>query len=177
MWPSTPPADIADFGKDEQDDNIQKRKQQLMTMPEPGSPQQNMGQLDALLLCSLRRYEDILTLFGIINNDSGGTSPATLDSRGAEILRLQEQAALADYDLVALLQQEDLLAANYHLLSKRREIMDQILQYNHSLLTTVSNVKSLLAHEIKEAQSGRAALNGYRQPNPAQNGGILKGSL
>jgi hypothetical protein len=136
-----------------------------------------MSQLDALLLCSLRRFEDILTLFKIINNDSGGTNPATLGSRGTEILQLQEQAALADDELATLLHEEDLPAANFHLLAKRREIMDQILQHNRSLLTTVSNVQSLLAHEIKEAQGGRAALNGYRQPNPAQNGGILKGSL
>lgn len=148
-----------------------------MTMTAAGSQPQHMGRLDALLLCSLRRFEDILTLFAIINNDSGGTNPATLDNRGTEILQLQEQAALADDELVTLLHEEDLPAANYHLLAKRREIMDQILQHNRSLLTTVSNVQSLLAHEIKEAQGGRAALNGYRQANPAQNGGILKGSL
>jgi hypothetical protein len=35
----------------------------------------------------------------------------------------------------------------------------------------------MLAHEIKEIQGGRAALNGYqRQTNPSQHGGIVNDS-
>ncbi|MBW6520878.1 MAG: hypothetical protein K0A99_07685 [Desulfoarculaceae bacterium] len=52
--------------------------------------------------------------------------------------------------------------------------MQQIIQHNRALLTTTDNIKSLLAHEIKEAQGGRTALNGYRQPNPVANGALLR---
>jgi hypothetical protein len=146
-------------------------------MPEPLSRQQSMGKLDALLLSSVRRYEDILTLFAAINSDIGGKNPATLELRGTELLQLQEQAALADRDLIATLQEKNIDESAHPLLNKRQDIMQQILHHNRSLLTTVSNIKSLLAHEIKEMQGGRAALHGYCQSTPARNGDIFKGSL
>lgn len=149
-----------------------------MNIADHGSPQQKKGQLDTLLHCSVKRYEDILALFSAINNEGGGNNAATLDRRGTEVLQLQEQAALADQDLVAAIMQDMPLPGPAHLLlDKRRDIIQQILRHNRLLLTTISNIKSLLAHEIKEAQGGRAALNGYRQINPSQNGGLLKGSL
>lgn len=145
-------------------------------MPESASLQA-ISDLDALLLGSVRRYEDILTLFAAINGDVGGNNPVTLDSSGTELLQLQEQAALADCNLVATLQEIQVDVSAHPLLGKRQDIMQQILKHNLSLLSTVNNIKSLLAHEIKETQGGRAALNGYRQTTSSQNGGILKGSL
>lgn len=146
-------------------------------MPEPLSRQQASEKLDALLHCSVRRYEDILTLLAAINSDVGGNNAATLDSRGTEVLQLQEQAALADCELVTTLQEMHIDVSDHPLIDKRLEIMQQIMSHNRSLLSSVHNVKSLLAHEIKEMQGGQAALHGYRQTTSSQNGGILKGAL
>jgi len=143
----------------------------------PELTQQTTSDFDNLLQASVKRYEDILTLFAAINSDIGGKNPATLEQSGREILQLQEQAALADLDLIATLQEKDIDGSGHPLLNKRQDIMQQILLHNRSLLTTVSNIKSLLAHEIKEMQGGRTALHGYCQSTPARNGDIFKGSL
>ena len=138
---------------------------------------QTREEVDALILSSIRRYEDILTLFTTINSETGDNNPATLHARGMEILQLQEQAALADHPLITMLQETNPAWLDHPLLSKRQDIMHQILNHTRSLLSTTNNIKSLLAHEIKGIQSGRAALNGYqRQATPFQNGGILNDS-
>ncbi len=146
-------------------------------MPEPLPQQQTMEEVDALILSSIRRYEDILTLFIAINSEVGDNNPATLHAGGMDILQLQEQAALADHTLITMMQEMNPIFLDHPLLSKRQDIMHQILTQNRSLLSATNNIKSLLAHEIREIQGGRAALNGYqRQINPSQNGGILNDS-
>ena len=140
--------------------------------------QQTREELDTLLQCSITRYENILTLFTAINSEVGDKNPATLHARGMEILLLQEQAALADHTLITTMQETNPdWNDHFSLLAKRQDIMRQILTHTHALLSTTNNIKSLLAHEIKEIQGGRAALNGYQQQStPSQNGGILNDS-
>ena len=146
----------------------------MTNMPELIPQQQARGKLDALLLCSVRSYEDILTLFAAINSELGDNSPATLESRGEELLHLQEKAALADHALVATMQAMHPAGSDHPLMARRQDIMLQILSHNRSLISTINTIKSLLAHEIKEMQGGRVALNGYRQTaTPSQSGGIL----
>jgi len=173
----TPQGEDLQAGTTEPADSIKPRNQDVTIMAEPGSPQHARSDFEALLHSSVRRYEEILALFTAINGDGGDTNPATLDSRGTEILLVQEQAALADHDLIAALQAMRPVDGDHLLMDRRQHIMQQILQHNRSLLTTVGNIKSLLAHEIKEAQGGRMALSGYRQPNHSQNGALLRGSF
>jgi hypothetical protein len=144
-------------------------------MPDPVSQQQAREELDSLLTNSIRRYEDILTLFAAINSERGDNNPEILHARGMAIVQLQEQAALADQALITTMQEMNpALLLDHPLLSRRQDIMRQILDHNRSLLSTTNNIKSLLAHELKQIQGGRAALNGYHcQINPSQNGGIL----
>ena len=153
------------------------RKQDVIIMAEPGSPQQAAGDFEALLHSSIRRYEQILDLFIAINGDGGDSTSTSLDEKGTELLHLQEQAALADGDLLAAMVEQGPVEGEYLLLDRRRQLMQQILQHNRALLTTADNIKSLLAHEIKEAQGGRTAINGYRQHNPGANGALLRRSL
>ena len=146
-------------------------------MSKPVSQQQTREAIDTLLQCSITRYENILTLLAAINNETGNNNPATLHARGMEILQFQEQAALADHDLMTTIQEMNPACLNHHLLSRRQDIMRQILTHTRSLLSTTTNIKSLLAHEIKEIQGGRAALNGYqRQATSFQNGGVINDS-
>ena len=156
---------------------MKTRNQDVTMMAEPGSLQQAASDFEALIHSSIRRYEEILALFTAINGVGGDTRPATLEAGGTELLHLQEQAALADCDLIAALQERTFDGSEKPLIARRLDIIQQILLNNSLLLTTVGNIKSLLAHEIKQAQGGQAALNGYRQTNPLQNGGILRGSL
>lgn len=132
-----------------------------------------MEELNALLLASIRRHGDILSMFEAINGARGDKDVATLHTRGTEILLVQEQAALADQGLLSILQEMGPALSAHPLLDQRQAIMHQILEHTRSLLSTINTIKSLLAHEIKEMQGGRAALNGYRQTPPSQNGGIL----
>lgn len=139
--------------------------------------QQAMSNLDPLLQASIQRYEDILVLFEAINHGRDDNTPATPGSKGTEILQMQEMAALADQELIAILKEiEPTVSArlsSYPLMDRRRELMQQILTHNRSLLSVINNIKSLLAHDIKSIQGGRTALNGYRQTTSSQNGGIL----
>lgn len=140
-----------------------------------------MENIDTLLLASIRRYENILALFATFSTETDN-NPATLHMRGTTLLQLQEEAALADADLaIILLEMSSTLPsaqlAAHPLLNKRKDIMQQVLDNNRSLLATINNIKSLLAHEIKELQSGRTALSGYRQTTSSSNGGILNDSL
>lgn len=141
-----------------------------------------MENLDTLLLDSIKRYENILALFATFSTETESNNPATLHTRGTTLLQLQEEAALADADLaIALQEMSSTLSSNqlaaHPLLNKRKDIMQQVLDNNRSLLTTINSIKSLLAHEIKELQSGRTALTGYRQTTSSSNGGILNDSL
>jgi hypothetical protein len=138
-----------------------------------------MEDLTSLLSASIRHYEDILAMFVTINNNRGNYNPTTLYARSTELLHLQQEVALAD-DALAIAMKEinpdpaD-YSVNYPLIKKRQEVMHQILVHNRSLLATIQNIQSLLAHEIKELQGGRAALNGYRQTTSSQ-GNILNDS-
>ena len=146
-------------------------------MPDPVAQQQTKEEINTLLQRSIKRYEDILSLFTAINSDAGDNNPATFQARGMEILQLQEHAALADNTLIATIQAMNPDWLDRPLLSKRQDIMRQIFTHTHSLLSASNNIKSLLAHEIKELQGGRAALTGYqRQTHISQNGGILNDS-
>jgi hypothetical protein len=106
----------------------------------------------------------------------GDKDVATLHTRGAEILLVQEQAALADQGLLSILQEMVPTLSAHPLMDRRQNLMQQIMTHNRLLLSTINTIKSLLAHEIKEMRGGRAALNGYRQTPPSQNGGILNDS-
>lgn len=142
--------------------------------------QQTTGKIDALLISSISRYQDILTLIAAMSNDTGDKNPAILDSRGTKILQLQEQAALADHELITIIEKMDpaVLAhlAAHPLMQQRQDIIQQILIYNRSLISTINNIKTLLAHEIKAMQGGRVALQGYRQTTSLQNGAIVNDS-
>jgi len=138
-----------------------------------------MKDLNTLLSSSIRHYEDILALFVTINNDRGSYNPTTLHARSTELLQLQQEVALADDALTVAMKEINLdpatHCADYPLIKKRQEVMHQVLIHNRSLLASIQNIQSLLAHEIKELQGGRAALNGYRQTTSSQ-GNILNDS-
>jgi hypothetical protein len=149
----------------------------VTSMTEPFPPRQDPEGIAALLQSSIIRYEEILALFVAINNASGNKNGEALNILGTEILQRQEQAKLADQLLMAALEDTAPPAEALPLLEKRVEVMRQILTHNQALVSTANNIKSLIAHEIKEMQGGRAALNGYRQATTSQNGGILNNSL
>lgn len=138
-----------------------------------------MHDLNTLLSASIRHYENILALFVAINNDRDNYNPTTLHARSTELLHLQQEVALADDALAVAMKEISLDPAdhsgNYPLIKKRQEVMHQILVHNRSLIATIQNIQSLLAHEIKEMQGGRVALNGYRQTTSSQ-GSILNDS-
>lgn len=144
------------------------------------SRQQTMEEINDLLISSIGRYENILTMYETINNNTDDKSPSTLDSRGIKILQLQEEANLADHDLIAIIKDIGPSAsthlAAYSLIKQRQNLMQQILVHNRLLLSAINNIKSLLVHEIKEMQGSRAALKGYRQTTSSHNGGILNDS-
>jgi hypothetical protein len=139
-----------------------------------------MDNLDFLLLNSIRRYEDILALFVNFTADTWCNDPETLHNKGIIILQEQDKTALADADLIAILHEmsstvpEQLV--DHPLLNKRKDIMQQVLDHNRLLLTTINNIKSLLTHEIRELQSGHTAMTGYHQILSSFNGGIINDS-
>ena len=150
----------------------------MTDMSDPISQQHTKEEFDTLLHCSVKLYEDILYLFATINNEKGDNNPEILQARGMAIEQLQEQAAIADQALITALQEVNPAWLDHLLLSRRQDIMHQVLDQNRLLLSTTNNIKSLLAHELKQIQGGRSALNGYhRQINPSQNGGILNDAL
>jgi len=144
------------------------------------TPQYTMNDLNSLLSTSIRHYEDILALFVTINNDRGNYNPTTLHARSMELLHLQEEVAVADDALAgamaAITSDPAAHPVDYPLIKKRQEVMRQILVHNRSLLATIQNIQSLLAHEIKEMQGGRVALNGYRQTTSSQQACLLNDS-
>jgi hypothetical protein len=145
--------------------------------PEPTSQLQNEGEVNSLLQSSVKRYEDILSLFTAISSETGDSNLETLHAGGMELVQLQEQAALADQLLISMMQEMAPDRLNHSLLAKRQDVIHKILTHNRSLLSTAKNIKSLLAHDLKEIQGGRTALSGYqRQTNPVLNGGILNDS-
>ncbi len=139
-----------------------------------------MNGLNALLSASIRHYEALLAMFGAINNDKSNTSPATLQASCTEILLVQTEITLADNAVTLALQAENhnqaAISHEFPLIERRLSLMRQAFNHNRSLLATILNMQSLLAHEIKEIQGGRAALHGYRQISSTQNGSILNAS-
>lgn len=139
-----------------------------------------MKDLNALFTESIQHYEDILAMFETINHDQGSYNPTTLHARSTELLHLQEQVVLADRELSDSMARIDPDSTDHPLdvvlVEKRKEIMHQIYIHNRSLLASIQNIQSLLAHEIKEMQGGRTAMNGYRQAIISQQGSILNES-
>ncbi|KAF0188181.1 MAG: hypothetical protein FD168_1885 [Desulfobulbaceae bacterium] len=145
-------------------------------MKVPLAPPQDPGFVASLLQSSIIHYEKMLALFIAINSESGNKNAETLEAWGTELLQLQEQAELADQLLMNALEETSPPASALPLLEKRLEIMHQVFTHNRALLSTANNIKSLLAHEIREMQGGRAALHGYRQTTSSHQGSILNAS-
>jgi len=141
---------------------------------------QIMKDLNTLFTESIRRHEDILAMFETINHARAGCNPTTLHAGCTELLHLQEQVALADSELSDTMEKisPDSTAhpVDFVLVEQRKEIMRQIYIHNRSLLASIQNIQSLLAHEIKEMQGGRTAMNGYRQAIASRQGSILNES-
>jgi hypothetical protein len=139
-----------------------------------------MNDLNSLLTASIQHYEDLIAMFEAINHDKGSCNPTTLQARITELLQKQEELGQADNALTVEMQATnvdlDLLSVQYPLMEKRQELMRQAFIHNRSLVATIQNLQSLLAHEIKEMQGGRAALHGYRQTTTSQQGSILNAS-
>lgn len=142
---------------------------------QPSPKDRDIGRM---ISASIHRYEAILHLFeGLANRTD--KDPAILSAKGAEILLLQENAAQADEELLETLRYlAGTLTVFSPLLTKRQELMQAILNQNQNFQATLQGIKSFLAHEIKEIQGGRTALNGYhRQATSSTNGGIINGAL
>ncbi|MBV5340252.1 MAG: hypothetical protein J0665_11965 [Deltaproteobacteria bacterium] len=139
-----------------------------------------MNDLNLLLTSSIQHYEELIVMFEAINHDKGSCNPATLQARCTELLQMQSEIALADEALTVAMQatsgDPSALSFQYPLIEKWQALMHQAFIHNRSLLATIQNLQSLLAHEIKEMQGGRAALHGYRQTTASQQGSILNAS-
>jgi hypothetical protein len=139
-----------------------------------------MNDLNSLLAASIQHYEDLIVMFKSINHDKGSCNPATLQARSTELLQKQEELGQADKALTIAMQATNgdpsALSFQYPLIEKWQALMHQAFIHNRSLLATIQNLQSLLAHEIKEMQGGRAALHGYRQITTSQQGSILNAS-
>jgi len=139
-----------------------------------------MNDLNSLLAASIQHYEDLVAMFEAINHDKGSCNPVTLQARSIELLQMQAELGQADEALTLTMQSANAdstaLGVKYSLLKKRQELMHQAFIHNRSLLATIQNLQSLLVHEIKEMQGGRAALHGYRQTTTSQQGSILNAS-
>jgi hypothetical protein len=139
-----------------------------------------MNELNALLSASIEHYEALLAMFETINDDKENADQSTLQTRCTELLRLQGELALADGALGIAMQSENSapvdLSLDNPLITRRQTLMGQAFTHNRSLLATIHNIQSLLVHEMKEIQCGRAALNGYRQTTSTQQGSILNAS-
>lgn len=139
-----------------------------------------MNGLKAQLSASIEHYEVLLAMYETIDNDKGSTSLSTLQSRCMEILQMHTEITLADDALTLALQTEThnpaVNSPALPLIERRLSLMRRAFNHNRSLLATIQNIQSLLAHEIKEIQGGRAALHGYRQISSTQNGSILNAS-
>jgi len=139
-----------------------------------------MNDLNALLSASILHYEALLAMFEAINNDKGNANPAILQTRCADLLQLHEEIILADEAVSAAMQAASStpvsLSLEHPLIERRQTLMRQAFSHNRSLLATIQNIQSLLAHEIKGMQGGRAALSGYRQTTSSHQGSILNAS-
>jgi hypothetical protein len=139
-----------------------------------------MNGLKAMLSASIQHYAVLLAMYETIDNDKGSTNLATLQSRCIKILQLHTEIARGDDALTLALQTEThnpaAISPALPLIERRLSLMRRAFNHNRSLLATIQNIQSLLAHEIKEMQGGRAALHGYRQTSSPEHGSILNAS-
>ncbi|TKB10261.1 hypothetical protein [Desulforhopalus sp. IMCC35007] len=121
--------------------------------------------------CELR--ELIVTL----KQSLKGSKPAILIAGGKKLQSLQSEIELLDIEIDKRLKSgPPLLEQERQILVSKKELQQEILQLNRTLLTEVKNIKSTLAGEMASLKRGRTALKGYGHKSSA-SGKVINKSL
>lgn len=136
-----------------------------------------MEQLEPVLLQSIQQYERILDFLQKMDGEIGTASPSMVLELSESLAYLQSHATQTDQALFTQLNKQSALTETIQsLLSRRENIVKEILILNERIKAKAIGIKSLLGHEMEKLRNGISALSGYRQQQHNQ-GRIVNSAL
>jgi hypothetical protein len=123
-----------------------------------------MEKIETVLLQSIHQYERILDFLQKMDVEIGTAAPSMVLELSESLAYLQGHATETDQTLLTQLRkQPDLPKAMQSLLSRRENVVKEILILNERIKAKAIGIKSLLGHEMEIMRNGISALSGYRQ--------------
>jgi hypothetical protein len=126
---------------------------------------------------SWNRTGELRELIVTLRQSLKGSKPAILIAGGKTLQRLQNEIERLDLEIdkriksgPPLSEQERLILVN------KKELQQEILLLNKTLLTEAKNIKSTLAGEMASLKRGRTALKGYGHKS-STSGKVINKSL
>ena len=123
----------------------------------------NTNQLYSFLQTSIDQYTEILQLMEAITQTNKSPCIEELTEIGSQILSKQKKATETDKDILALLLEPSYEMMDDTRIAQRTELLQQVLQLNKIITPKLTNIKSLMASELKQIKKGRFAIKGYQQ--------------
>ena len=125
--------------------------------------EQNTTQLHSFLQTSIDQYTEILQLMESITQTNKSPCIEELTITGKQILNKQKAATETDKKLLAFLAKSSVGQMDDSKITKRTELLQQVLGLNKIITPKITNIKSLMGSELQQIKKGRFALKGYQQ--------------
>ena len=123
----------------------------------------NTSQLYSFLQTSIDQYTKILQLMESITQTNKTPSIEELTITGKQILNKQKAATETDKKLLAFLAKSPAEIMDDKKITKRTELLKQVLELNKIITPKLTNIKSLMGNELQQIKKGRFAMKGYQQ--------------
>ena len=118
---------------------------------------------NAMLIKSIKIYEEINTLYQYIQNELSDRSSNKVQQTIETLKSLFTQAHTVDCQIDESINNISPLAGSTKtLLGQREEVLRSLVQANQETKDKIENTKSLLQHDIKSLSTNRKAIQGYK---------------
>lgn len=127
---------------------------------------------------SLALYQELRDELQRMPSEIGAAETERILAVDESMTRLRQAIQKVDAALMASLRQPE--AGEDHsadhladLLTKRRQVMTEVLSLNEEMIAQAESIKSLLGHDLAAMRAGRQVLRGYAPPGEGDSGGII----
>jgi hypothetical protein len=120
--------------------------------------------MEQCLNTSIEQYRDIIAHARHLEALLTDADPVALQFYTERLQQLQDDAGVNDERLFELYATDSEYWKEHPLFIERNELLEQIVELNHLLLPRIRGIMAVIANELSQIKSGRAAVAGYHRP-------------
>lgn len=120
--------------------------------------------MEQCLRTSIEQYRVIIAHARRLESLLKDADPVALQTYTEELQRLQDAAGVNDERVFELYAADSEYWKQHPLFMERNRLLEQIVELNHLLLPRIRGIMAVIASELAQIKSGRAAVAGYHPP-------------